>query len=100
MTKYCVEDLPNLLEIESLDNVPTLLSHLIATLPSNAGALIKWVVEVRRKEEDGSSLCKEENERLLLKVILHFISDVRSSLCPIFWLTLHSPAGKCVTPSP
>ncbi|KAK3163346.1 hypothetical protein QOZ80_1AG0002440 [Eleusine coracana subsp. coracana] len=67
MAKYFAEDLPNILEIESLDNVPTLLSCLIATLPANAGALIKWVVEVRRREEGGSSLSKEEKERLFLK---------------------------------
>lgn len=72
MAKYFVEDLPNILEIESLDNVPTLLSRLIATLPANAGALIKWVVEVRRKEEGGPSLSKEEKERLSQKVSFPF----------------------------
>nr|QCX35398.1 phytochelatin synthase 2 [Arundo donax] len=67
MAKYCAEDLPNLLKAEGLDNVPTLLSCLIDSLPANAGALIKWVVEVRRKEEGGPSLSKEEKERLSLK---------------------------------
>ncbi|GJN38059.1 hypothetical protein PR202_gb27067 [Eleusine coracana subsp. coracana] len=73
MAKYCVEDLPNLLKAENLDNVPTLLSCLIETLPANAGALIKWVIEVRRKEEDRPSLSKEEKERLSLKVLCNFI---------------------------
>ena len=53
---------------ENLDNVQTLLSRLIESLPADAEALIKWVVEVRRKEEGGPSLSKEEKERLFLKV--------------------------------
>jgi len=72
MANYCVEDLPNLLKTENLDNVPTLVSHLIGSLPANAGSFIKWVVEVRRKEEGGQCLSKEEKERLLVKVIFPF----------------------------
>jgi len=53
---------------ENLDNVQTLLSRLIESLPADAEALIKWVVEVRRKEEGEPSLSKEEKERLFLKV--------------------------------
>ncbi|KAM3188762.1 hypothetical protein ACQJBY_063446 [Aegilops geniculata] len=67
MAKYCVEDVPNLLKDESLDNVTTLLSRLVESLPANAGDLIKCVIEVRRKEEGESSLSKEEKERLFLK---------------------------------
>ncbi|CAL4978497.1 unnamed protein product [Urochloa decumbens] len=67
MARYCVKDLPDLLKAESLDNVPTLLSHVIDSLPANAGSLIKWVVEVRRKDEDGPCLSKEEKERLFVK---------------------------------
>ena len=81
--KYCVEDLPNLLKAESSDNVPTLLSRLVESLPANAGALIKWVVEVRQKEEGGPSLSKEEKERLCLKVIFHSFSDAGSSFCSL-----------------
>jgi glutathione gamma-glutamylcysteinyltransferase len=72
MAKYCVEDLPNLLKTENLDNVPTLLSHLIGSFPTNAGSFIKWVVEARRKEECGQCLSKEEEERLLVKVAFPF----------------------------
>lgn len=67
MAKYCVEDVPNLLKDEGLDNVTTLLSRLVESLPANAGDLIKCVIEVRRKEEGGSSLSNEEKERLALK---------------------------------
>ena len=61
---------------ENVDNVQTLLSRLIESLPADAEALIKWVVEVRRKEEGEPSLSKEEKERLFLKVTFpdfHFI---------------------------
>jgi glutathione gamma-glutamylcysteinyltransferase len=58
------------------DNVQTLLSRLIESLTADAEALITWVVEVRRKEEGGPSLSKEEKERLFSKVAFpdfHFI---------------------------
>uniref|UniRef100_A0ACD5VB30 Uncharacterized protein n=1 Tax=Avena sativa TaxID=4498 RepID=A0ACD5VB30_AVESA len=78
MAKYCVEDVPNLLKDESLDNASTLLSHLVESLPANAGDLIKWVIEVRRKEEGGSSLSKEEQERLNLKEkVLQEVRDTK-----------------------
>ena len=53
---------------ENLDNIQTLFCRLIESLPADAEALIKWVVEVRRKEEGEPSLSKEEKERLFLKV--------------------------------
>lgn len=72
MAKYCMEDVPDLLKDESVDNVPALLSRLVKSLPANAGNLIKWVIEVRRQEEGGSSPSKEANEMPFLKVILIF----------------------------
>uniref|UniRef100_A0A0E0L6P2 glutathione gamma-glutamylcysteinyltransferase n=1 Tax=Oryza punctata TaxID=4537 RepID=A0A0E0L6P2_ORYPU len=76
MAKYCMEDVPDLLKDESVDNVPALLSRLVKSLPANAGNLIKWVIEVRRKEEGGSGLSKEEEERLILKeMILEQVRD-------------------------
>jgi glutathione gamma-glutamylcysteinyltransferase len=78
MAKYCVKDLPNILKAESLDSVPTLLSHFIDSLPANAGSLIKWVVEVRRKEEEGPYLSKEEMERLFVKEnVLQQVHDTK-----------------------
>ncbi|CAO2199492.1 unnamed protein product [Urochloa humidicola] len=78
MARYCVEDLPDLLRAESLDNVPTLLSRVIDSLPANVGSLIKWVVEVRRKDEDGPCLSKEEKERLFVKEkVLQQVRDTK-----------------------
>ena len=105
MAKYCVEDLPNLLKAENLDNVPALLSRLIESLPADAESLIKWVVEVRRKEEGGPSLSKEEKERLFLKVTFLDFCFVFGSWVRLFlpYVThLHflcSLAGKCTTAS-
>jgi len=84
MAKYCVEDLPDLLKAESLGNVRTILSRFIDSLPANAGSLIKWVAEVRRKEEEGSCLSKEEKERLFVKVIFPFhFSLLDQSFCSL-----------------
>ncbi|KAF7062480.1 hypothetical protein CFC21_069074 [Triticum aestivum] len=78
MAKYCVEDAPNLLKDESPDNVTTLLSRLVGSLPANAGDLIKCVVEVRRKDEGGSCLSKEGKERLVLKEkVLQQVRDTK-----------------------
>ncbi|KAG8085588.1 hypothetical protein GUJ93_ZPchr0010g7578 [Zizania palustris] len=56
MSKYCTEDLTNLLKDDNVDSVPTLLSRLVKQLPPNAGSLIRWAIEVRRQEERGSIL--------------------------------------------
>jgi len=78
MAKYCVEDLPDLLKAESLGNVRTILSRFIDSLPANAGSFIKWVVEVRRKEDEGSCLSKEEKERLSVKEnVLQQVRDTK-----------------------
>jgi glutathione gamma-glutamylcysteinyltransferase len=79
MAKYCMEDVPDLLKDESVDNVPALLSRLVKSLPANAGNLIKWVIEVRRQEEGGSGLSKEEEERLILKVIFNLFFSIWDS---------------------
>ena len=83
MAKYCVEDLPDLLKAESLGNVRTILSRFIDSLPANAGSFIKWVVEVRRKEDEGSCLSKEK-ERLSVKVVFTFhFSLLDQSFCSL-----------------
>lgn len=69
-TKYLVEDLPILLKSESLHSVTDVLSLIFESLPTNAENFIKWMAEVRRKEEgrDGSVLSEEEKARLAAKV--------------------------------
>ncbi|XP_072966627.1 glutathione gamma-glutamylcysteinyltransferase 1-like isoform X2 [Typha angustifolia] len=67
MAKYLLDDVPNLVKSASLNSVTAVLFLLFKNLPASAGDFIKWVAEVRRQEEDGSSLSKEEKERLALK---------------------------------
>nr|AAV32132.1 unknown protein [Oryza sativa Japonica Group] len=58
---------------ENLDNAVG-LNHL----PPNAGNFIKWVIEVRRQEEGGSSPSKEANEMPFLKEkVLQQIRDTK-----------------------
>lgn len=72
MAKYLIDDVPILLKSEDLKNVHEVLSLLLMSLPACAGNFIKWVAEVRRQEEEGSSLSKEEKDRLAVKVLLLF----------------------------
>jgi len=77
MAKYCVEDLPDLLKAESLGNVRTILSRFIDSLPANAGSFIKWVVEVRRKEDEGSCLSKEKERLSVKENVLQQVRDTK-----------------------
>ncbi|PAN32842.1 hypothetical protein PAHAL_5G516000 [Panicum hallii] len=100
MAKYCVKDLPNILKAESLDSVPTLLSHFIDSLPANAGSLIKWVVEVRRKEEEGPYLSKEEKERLFVKEnVLQQVHDTKLFMIVHDLQCAHIPCCNCSSSS-
>lgn len=67
-----MDEVPILLKSEDLKSVPLVLSILLESLPACAGYFIKWVLEVRRQDENGSSLSKEEKERLAAKVLLPF----------------------------
>ncbi|CAO2181329.1 unnamed protein product [Urochloa humidicola] len=87
MARYWVEDLPDILKDESLDSVPTLLSRFIDSLPANAGSLIKWVAEVRRKDEDGPCLSKEEKDRHFVKEKV--LQQVRAT--KLFMMIVHDP---------
>ncbi|KAG2586266.1 hypothetical protein PVAP13_5NG032500 [Panicum virgatum] len=77
MAKYCVEDLPDLLKAESLGNVRTILSRFIDSLPANAGSFIKWVVKVRRKEDEGSCLSKEKERLSVKENVLQQVRDTK-----------------------
>uniref|UniRef100_A0A1D1ZHP6 glutathione gamma-glutamylcysteinyltransferase n=1 Tax=Anthurium amnicola TaxID=1678845 RepID=A0A1D1ZHP6_9ARAE len=65
--KYLLEDVPLLLESKNPSTVSEILSLIFASLPADAGEFIKWVAEVKRREEDGTCLSKEEKGRLAVK---------------------------------
>lgn len=76
--KYLIDDVPVLLKSGTLNSVPDVLSLILKSLPANAGDFIKWVAEVRRQEENGSSLSKEEKGRLAVKeVVLQQVHDTQ-----------------------
>ncbi|WOL05194.1 glutathione gamma-glutamylcysteinyltransferase 1 [Canna indica] len=67
IAKYLIDDVPMLLKSEDPKSVSQVLSLILKCLPASAGDFIKWVAEVRRQEEGGSTLTEEEKERLTLK---------------------------------
>lgn len=69
IAKYLMDDVPLLLKSEEVEDIQEVLSVVFMSLPSNFGQFIKWVAEVRRREDGDQSLSPEEKARLALKVI-------------------------------
>ncbi|KAH9603077.1 hypothetical protein KSS87_009455 [Heliosperma pusillum] len=67
VSKYLMEDVPLLLKSENVKDIEDAISVVCMSLPSNFRDFIKWVAEVRRREDDGQSLSQEEIQRLALK---------------------------------
>ncbi|XP_039128728.1 glutathione gamma-glutamylcysteinyltransferase 1-like isoform X1 [Dioscorea cayenensis subsp. rotundata] len=65
--KFLTVDVPILLKSDDLKTVPEVLSVIFQSLPAHAGDFIKWIAEVRRQDEDGSSLSNEEKARIAAK---------------------------------
>lgn len=66
--KYLMDDVPVLLNSGKVRDAKDVLLTVVTSLPSNFTDFIKWVAEVRRKEDGGESLSQEEKERLAIKV--------------------------------
>ncbi|KAG5514616.1 hypothetical protein RHGRI_035872 [Rhododendron griersonianum] len=68
IAKFLVDDVPCLLKSEDVKDIRNVLSVILSSLPTHFREFIKWVAEVRTREEDGSqSLSQEEKERLAIK---------------------------------
>lgn len=65
--KYLMDDVPLLLKSEDIKDIKKVLSVVFTSLPSNSDEFIKWVAEVRRREDGGESLSQEEKGRLAVK---------------------------------
>lgn len=63
-----MDDVPFLLKSEDVKDIHKVLSVIFKSLPSNFEEFIKWVAEIRRREDGGSSLSAEEKARLAVKV--------------------------------
>lgn len=64
-----MDDVPNLVKTDDLKDVHKVLSVVFSSLPSHFGEFIKWIAEVRRREDGDQNLSLEENGRLSLKVL-------------------------------
>ncbi|KAL6208801.1 hypothetical protein ACLB2K_019746 [Fragaria x ananassa] len=67
VAKYLMDDVPLLLKLEDVKNVQEVLSVVFMSLPSNFEDFIKWIAEVRRREDVGQTLSTEEKARLAVK---------------------------------
>lgn len=71
-----MDEVPLLMKSEDVKDVKKVVSVVFTSLPSNFGEFIKWIAEVRRREDGNQNLSPEENGRLALKVLygstLHF----------------------------
>ncbi|KAG6515981.1 glutathione gamma-glutamylcysteinyltransferase 1-like isoform X1 [Zingiber officinale] len=89
IVKYLINDVPILLKSEDLKSASQVLDCVLKSLPACAGDFIKQILEVRRQEEDGSTLSNEEKERHALKgeilkqvhetVLFRYVTDILSS---------------------
>ncbi|KAI9119976.1 hypothetical protein K1719_008945 [Acacia pycnantha] len=78
IAKFLMDDVPLLLKPEDLKNVHKVLSVVVNSLPSNFGDIIKWVAEVRRREDGGLSLSAEEKARVSIKTeVLKQVQETR-----------------------
>ncbi|KAF4358193.1 hypothetical protein F8388_009476 [Cannabis sativa] len=67
IAKYLMEDVPLLLKSESVKDIQKVISIIFTSLPSNFEEFIKWVAEVRRREDGAQGVSPEENARLSVK---------------------------------
>ena len=68
IAKFLMDDVPLLLKSEDVKDIQKVLSIIVTSLPSNFEEFIKWVAEIRRREDGGPSLSPEEKARLAVKV--------------------------------
>ncbi|XP_062080109.1 glutathione gamma-glutamylcysteinyltransferase 1-like isoform X2 [Humulus lupulus] len=67
IAKYLMDDVPLLLKSESVKDIQKVISIIFTSLPSNFEEFIKWVAEVRRREDGSQGVSPEEKARLSVK---------------------------------
>lgn len=72
IAKYLLDEVPKIVKSKDFKDFGEVLTVLFTSLPSNFGEFVKWVAEVRRREDGDHSLSQEEKGRLALKVFWSF----------------------------
>lgn len=72
IAKYLTHDVSLLLKSVDATDIQKVLSIIFTSLPSNFGEFIKWVAEVRRREDGDESISPEEKARVAVKVLQKF----------------------------
>ncbi|XP_039032584.1 glutathione gamma-glutamylcysteinyltransferase 1-like isoform X1 [Hibiscus syriacus] len=67
VAKYLMDDVPNLVKSDDVKDVKKVISVVFSSLPSKFEEFIKWIGEVRRREDGDQNLSLEEKGRLSLK---------------------------------
>ncbi|KAI4301069.1 hypothetical protein L6164_034386 [Bauhinia variegata] len=67
IAKFLMDDIPLLLKAEDVKDIQKVLSVIVTSLPSNFREFIKWIAEIRRREDGSPSLSPEEKARLAIK---------------------------------
>ncbi|KAL0375552.1 UNVERIFIED_CONTAM: Glutathione gamma-glutamylcysteinyltransferase 1 [Sesamum calycinum] len=65
--KYLMDDVPVLLSSDNVKDIKHAILTVFSSLPSDFSEFIKWVVEVRRKEDVSQALSQEEKSKLAMK---------------------------------
>ncbi|CAJ2641211.1 glutathione gamma-glutamylcysteinyltransferase 1-like [Trifolium pratense] len=65
--KFFINDVPFLLKSEDVKDISKVISIIVTSLPSTFEEFIKWVAEIRRQEDGGSSLSEEEKAQVVVK---------------------------------
>ncbi|KAJ0252596.1 Glutathione gamma-glutamylcysteinyltransferase 1 [Hirschfeldia incana] len=70
IAKYLKEDVPRLVSSQHVDSVENILSVVFRSLPSHFNQFIRWVAEIRIREDVNQHLSAEEKSRLNLKQVV------------------------------
>ncbi|KAI3448796.1 hypothetical protein Pfo_005461 [Paulownia fortunei] len=65
--KYLMDDVQVLLSSDNVKDIKDVISTIFSSLPSDFAESIKWMAELRRKEDGGQALSQEEKGRLAIK---------------------------------
>ncbi|KAH9785269.1 glutathione gamma-glutamylcysteinyltransferase 1 [Citrus sinensis] len=93
IAKYLLDEVPKIVKSKDFKDFGEVLTVLFTSLPSNFGEFVKWVAEVRRREDGDHSLSQEEKGRLALKE--EVLRQVQETLLFKHVVTFLSSVNSC-----